>query len=53
MISHGISHTSFLDYSHDLHQQVTTNRKHSIDLDTRLQRLNWLIRGWIDYFHIG
>lgn len=33
--------------------KLLTSRKHSIDLDTRLQRLNWLIRGWINYFRIG
>lgn len=33
--------------------KLLTSRKHSIDLDTGLQRLNWLIRGWINYFHIG
>ena len=27
-----------------------TTRKRSIDLDTRIKKLNWLIRGWINYF---
>lgn len=33
--------------------KLLTSRKHSIDLDMRIQRLNWLIRGWINYFRIG
>ncbi|ESV55358.1 maturase [Streptococcus agalactiae LMG 14747] len=27
-----------------------TARKWSIDLDSRIEKLNWLIRGWINYF---
>lgn len=27
-----------------------TDRKWSIDLNSRIERLNWVIRGWIDYF---
>lgn len=27
-----------------------TTRKWSIDLDSRIEKLNWLIRGWINYF---
>lgn len=27
-----------------------TIRKWSIDLDSRIEKLNWLIRGWINYF---
>ncbi|MGQ7355347.1 group II intron maturase-specific domain-containing protein, partial [Streptococcus suis] len=27
-----------------------TSRKWSIDLDSRIERLNWVIRGWINYF---
>ena len=27
-----------------------TSRKWSIDLDSRIEKLNWLIRGWINYF---
>ena len=27
-----------------------TARKWSIDLDNRIERLNWVIRGWINYF---
>lgn len=27
-----------------------TTRKWSIDLDSRIERLNWVIRGWINYF---
>ncbi|WP_307777762.1 group II intron maturase-specific domain-containing protein, partial [Streptococcus pneumoniae] len=27
-----------------------TSRKWSIDLDNRIEKLNWLIRGWINYF---
>ncbi len=30
-----------------------TSRRWSIDMDTRIQRLNWVIRGWINYFRIG
>ena len=30
-------------------KQLTT-RKWSIDLSSRIERLNWLIRGWINYF---
>ncbi len=33
--------------------KLLTSRKHSIDLGMRIQRLNWLIRGWINYFRIG
>ena len=28
-------------------------RSESISLDTRLERLNWLIRGWVNYFKIS
>ncbi|MEG3314112.1 group II intron maturase-specific domain-containing protein, partial [Streptococcus parasuis] len=27
-----------------------TSRKWSIDLDSQIERLNWVIRGWINYF---
>ncbi|MDV5978186.1 group II intron maturase-specific domain-containing protein, partial [Streptococcus canis] len=27
-----------------------TTRQWSIDLDSRIEKLNWLIRGWINYF---
>ncbi|WP_159797111.1 group II intron reverse transcriptase/maturase [Streptococcus halichoeri] len=27
-----------------------TTRKWSIDLDSRIEKLNWLIRGWINYY---
>lgn len=30
-----------------------TTRKWSIDLTSRIERLNWLIRGWINYFSLG
>ncbi len=30
-----------------------TSRKQSIEFRVRVQRLNWLIRGWINYFAIG
>ena len=30
-----------------------TNRSWSISMDERIQRLNWVIRGWINYFRIG
>ncbi|MCD0039223.1 group II intron reverse transcriptase/maturase, partial [Streptococcus agalactiae] len=30
-----------------------TMRKWSIDLITRIERLNWVIRGWINYFSLG
>ena len=30
-----------------------TNRSWSISMDDRIQRLNWVIRGWINYFRIG
>ena len=33
--------------------KLLTSRKHSIELGMRIQRLNWLIRGWINYFRIG
>lgn len=30
-----------------------TKRSWSIDMDTRIKRLNWVIRGWINYYRIG
>ena len=30
-----------------------TKRSWSINMDTRIKRLNWVIRGWINYFRIG
>lgn len=30
-----------------------TKRSLSISMDIRIQRLNWVIRGWINYFRIG
>ena len=30
-----------------------TKRSESITLDTRFERLNWLIRGWVNYFKIS
>ena len=30
-----------------------TNRSQSISFDMRVQRLNWMIRGWINYFAIS
>lgn len=30
-----------------------TKRKWSVDMTYRIQRLNWVIRGWINYFRIG
>ena len=30
-----------------------TKRSESISLDTRFERLNWLIRGWVNYFKIS
>jgi RNA-directed DNA polymerase len=30
-----------------------TKRSWSISMDERIQRLNWVIRGWINYFRIG
>ena len=30
-----------------------TNRSWPITIDERIQRLNWVIRGWINYFRIG
>ncbi len=30
-----------------------TKRSWSISMDIRIQRLNWVIRGWINYFRIG
>ena len=30
-----------------------TTRKWSIDLTTRIERLNWVIRGWVNYFSLG
>ena len=29
-----------------------TTRKWSIDLDSRIEKVNWLIRGWINYFSL-
>ena len=30
-----------------------TNRSWPVSMDERIQRLNWVIRGWINYFRIG
>ena len=30
-----------------------TIRKHSMKFDNRVQQLNWVIRGWINYFALG
>ena len=30
-----------------------TKRSESISLDTRFERLNWLIKGWVNYFRIS
>lgn len=30
-----------------------TKRSWSIDMDTRIRKLNYVIRGWINYFRIG
>lgn len=30
-----------------------TTRKWSMDLTTHIERLNWVIRGWINYFSLG
>lgn len=30
-----------------------TKRSWSIDMDQRIQQLNWVIRGWINYFKMG
>lgn len=30
-----------------------TSRSWSITMDGRIQRLNWVIRGWVNYFRIG
>ena len=30
-----------------------TKRKWSVDMTYRIQRLNWVIQGWINYFRIG
>ena len=30
-----------------------TKRSWSVDMDTRIRRLNWVIRGWINYYRIG
>lgn len=30
-----------------------TSRSWSISMDNRIQRINWVIRGWINYFRIG
>ena len=30
-----------------------TSRSWSVSMDERIQRLNWVIRGWINYFKIG
>ncbi len=30
-----------------------TKRSESISLDTRFEKLNWLIRGWVNYFKIS
>ena len=33
--------------------KALTKRSWSISMDSRIQRLNWVIRGWINYFRIG
>lgn len=33
--------------------KALTIRKHSVTFKTRIQRLNWVIRGWINYFALG
>jgi group II intron reverse transcriptase/maturase len=30
-----------------------TKRSWSVDMDTRIKMLNWVIRGWVNYFRIG
>lgn len=30
-----------------------TNRSWPVTMDERIQRLNWVIRGWVNYFRIG
>ena len=30
-----------------------TQRRWNLDLTTRIERLNWVIRGWINYFSLG
>lgn len=30
-----------------------TSRKWSIDMDSRIEQLNWTIRGWVNYFSLG
>ena len=32
---------------------MLTKRFWSISMDERIRRLNWVIRGWINYFRIG
>ncbi|MFR9119093.1 MAG: group II intron reverse transcriptase/maturase [Merdibacter sp.] len=38
-------------FKRSLKQQ--TRRSWSVDMTVRIQRLNWVIRGWINYFRIG
>lgn len=33
--------------------KTLTKRSWSVSMDIRIQRLNWVIRGWINYFRIG
>ncbi|NLA70318.1 MAG: group II intron reverse transcriptase/maturase [Clostridiales bacterium] len=33
--------------------KALTKRSWSVSMDIRIQRLNWVIRGWINYFRIG
>ena len=33
--------------------RMLTKRSWSISMDERIKRLNWVIRGWINYFRIG
>lgn len=33
--------------------KALTKRAWSVSMDERIQRLNWVIRGWINYFRIG
>jgi RNA-directed DNA polymerase len=33
--------------------KMLTKRSWSISMDERIQRLNWVIRGWINYYRIG
>ena len=45
-------HQASIDkFKYTLHQ--LSRKTWSVDMDYRIQRLNWVIRGWVNYFKIG